>query len=92
MAQHKIQSSEGNLVLELERVPKLLKMLTSEWTKEAFIVSFKLETDPDLVVSKAQQAIQNYGVDLVVANQLQTRRDVLYLVDAINKAAFTLHR
>ncbi len=92
MVEHKIQSSEGNLVLELEKVPKLLKFLTSEWAKEAFIVSFKLETDPDLVVPKARQAIENYGVDLVVANQLQTRRDFVYLVDAINEDAFTLHR
>ena len=79
-------------MLELERVPKLLKNLTSEWAVEAFIVSFKLETDPDLVVPKAKQAIASYGVDLVVANQLQTRRDVVYLVDKVQESAFTLRR
>lgn len=33
-----------------------------------------------LVISKAMKAIRSYGVHLVVANQLQTRRDVVYLV------------
>jgi len=43
-------------------------------------VSFKLETDEKMVIPKARGAIQNYGVNLVVANQLETRRDVVYLV------------
>ena len=58
----------------------MLKELRTSWAPESFIVSFKLETDPDLVLPKARIAIQRYGVDLVVANQLQTRRDVVYLV------------
>ena len=34
----------------------------------------------NLVVSKARAAIEKYGVHLVVANQLQTRKNVVYLV------------
>ena len=58
----------------------MLGKLTKEWAPHAFHVSFKLETDMDLVVSKARAAIEKYGVHLVVANQLQTRKNVVYLV------------
>ena len=84
MAEHKIQShgGRGGLTLELSNVPKSLGRLVNDWAPASFVVSFKLETDADLVVSKAQKAIETYGVHLVVANQLQTRRDVVYLVSA----------
>ncbi len=71
MVVHKIQSSAGGLTLQLDDVPKVLKRLVSEWIPSAFVVSFKLETDPALVVPKAHRAIEKYGVHLVVANQLQ---------------------
>ena len=58
----------------------MLGTLTKEWAPHAFHVSFKLETDMNLVVSKAKTAIEKYGVHLVVANQLQTRKNVVYLV------------
>lgn len=82
MAEHKIQShgGKGGLVLELSNVPKTLGKLVADWAPRSFIVSFKLETDKKLVISKAQRAIENYGVHLVVANQLQTRREVVFLV------------
>ena len=49
--QHKIQSSSGNLMLQLKQVPKLLRDLRMEWAKDSFVVSFKLETDPVLFYS-----------------------------------------
>lgn len=70
LAQHKIQSSTG-LTLELFQVPKTLHLLTSNWAPNAFVVSFKLETDEKILISKAQAAIANYQVNLVVANMLQ---------------------
>ena len=70
MAEHKIQSSTG-LNLNLSQVPKMLGTLTAQWAPNSYIVSFKLETDESMVIKKARAAIQNYGVDLVVANQLQ---------------------
>jgi len=79
MTTHKIQSSSG-LQLDLKQVPKRLGVLTREWAPQAFVVSFKLETDAALVETKARAAIDKYGVALVVANQLQTRRDIVYLV------------
>jgi phosphopantothenate-cysteine ligase len=71
MALHKIQSSTEGLSLQLANVPKTLRTLVSEWCPAAFVVSFKLETDPELVIPKARRAIEKYGVHLVVANQLQ---------------------
>ena len=70
MCEHKIQSSSG-LHLDLKQVPKMLLELTKKWAKNGFTVSFKLETDQELVVLKSKAAIAKYGVSLVVANQLQ---------------------
>lgn len=44
------------------------------WCPEAFIVSFKLETDPDLLISKAEGALRRYGHHCVIANVLSERR------------------
>lgn len=41
-AEHKIQSVKGNLVLEMDQVPKVLRPLVQEWLPEAYIVSFKV--------------------------------------------------
>jgi phosphopantothenate-cysteine ligase len=79
MSDHKIQSSSG-LVLELSQVPKVLRKLTSVWAPSAFVVSFKLETDPSILLRKATGAIEKYGVDMVIANVLNTRRDAVRLV------------
>jgi phosphopantothenate-cysteine ligase len=79
MAEHKIQSTD-TLKLELFQVPKMLGKMKAECSPEAFMVSFKLETDHNLVIPKARKAISNYGVDLVVANELHSRRDKVFLV------------
>lgn len=73
MAEHKIQSGNGKLTLVMDPVPKMLGRLVHEWAPLSFVVSFKLETDASMVLTKARQAIQKYGVHLVVANQLQVR-------------------
>lgn len=81
MSAHKIQSDSG-LTLQLDQVPKMLGKLTSEWSPHAFVVSFKLETDESILQRKAEGAIKKYHVNLVVANILQTRKDLCYLVYA----------
>jgi hypothetical protein len=48
---------------------------------QAYVVSFKLETDPALVIPKARLALATYGHQLVVANLLQTRATTVTLVD-----------
>jgi len=86
METHKIQSREDSagakgsgagrqLVINLDPVPKFLSTLVQSWApKGSMIVSFKLETDPDLLVSKAEQALNRYGHDLVIGNLLTTRK------------------
>ena len=77
---HKIQSAAGPLELKLSLVPKALKPLTQRWCPRAFIVSFKLETDPSLVLHKARGALAKYSHSLVIANLLETRRREVWFV------------
>lgn len=79
MVEHKIQSSETSthgkkLVIDLDPVPKFLKTLVEGWAPEGMIVSFKLETDPSILVSKAQAALRRYSHHLVIGNLLSTRK------------------
>jgi phosphopantothenate-cysteine ligase len=67
--------TEGkSLIIDLEPVPKFLKQLVDGWAPEAMIVSFKLETDPSLIVTKARKALENYAHHLVIGNLLTTRK------------------
>ncbi|KIV89320.1 hypothetical protein PV10_08897 [Exophiala mesophila] len=86
MEEHKIQSREDNtggvgsgnsrqLVINLDPVPKFLNNLVQSWAPTgSMVVSFKLETDPNLLVAKAEQALQRYQHDLVIGNLLTTRK------------------
>lgn len=69
---HKIHSRAGDLQLTLRGVPKLLPLLRRSCPR-ATIVSFKLETDLTILRRKATRAINDDGVDMVVANELTTR-------------------
>lgn len=83
MLEHKIQSAEGNLQLHLQGVPKALGVLRHQWAPESFVVSFKLETDEDILISKAKGAVQNYGVHAVVANLLHNRKERVLILNAM---------
>ncbi|CAL1699666.1 unnamed protein product [Somion occarium] len=74
MSEHKIQSGKGSLHIEMDQVPKILKPLVDEWTREGFIVSFKLETDPALLIPKARTALETYGHQVVIGNDLHRRK------------------
>ncbi|KKY19746.1 putative phosphopantothenate-cysteine ligase [Phaeomoniella chlamydospora] len=82
MEEHKIQSSDitgsgkgKQLRIDLDPVPKFLSPLVNNWAPSgSLIVSFKLETDPNLLVSKAEQALEKYGHNLVIGNLLTTRK------------------
>jgi phosphopantothenate-cysteine ligase len=67
--------TEGNsLVIDLDPVPKFLKQLVDVWAPDAIIVSFKLETDPSILVKKAEYALNKYAHHLVIGNLLTTRK------------------
>jgi len=88
LPEHKIQSGGGDgLTLQLRPVPKVLGAIKrgggeAAWAPRAFAVSFKLETNPAILLAKAAGAISKYGVDLVVANLLQTYKREVVLVSA----------
>jgi len=80
MAQHKIQSGEGALTLKMDQVPKFLKPMVTNWVPHGFIVSFKLETDPSLLVDKSRHALTRYGHQIVIGNLLETRKiEVIFI-------------
>jgi phosphopantothenate---cysteine ligase (ATP) len=62
------------LVVDLDPVPKFLKNLVDGWAPEGMIVSFKLETDPEILVHKAQYSLERYQHHLVIGNLLSTRK------------------
>lgn len=53
-----MQSSDvgAQLLLELEKTPKMLGRLRHEWAPSCFIVSFKLETDTNILVHKVRSS------------------------------------
>uniref|UniRef100_A0A2A4JKV2 DNA/pantothenate metabolism flavoprotein C-terminal domain-containing protein n=1 Tax=Heliothis virescens TaxID=7102 RepID=A0A2A4JKV2_HELVI len=77
---HKMQSACGAPIIQLHLVPKMLAPLVNLWVPEAYVVSFKLETDENLLIPKARAALDKYKHKMVVANLLQTRHHRVILV------------
>ncbi|KAG7291636.1 hypothetical protein NEMBOFW57_001655 [Staphylotrichum longicolle] len=57
-----------SLVIDLDPVPKFLKNLVEGWSPQGMIVSFKLETDPAILVHKARYSLDRYQHHLVIGN------------------------
>lgn len=75
--------TEGkSLIIDLEPVPKFLKALVDGWAPDAMIVSFKLETDPAILTTKALYALNKYSHHLVIGNLLSTRKWEVVFVSA----------
>ncbi|KAF4553204.1 Phosphopantothenate--cysteine ligase CAB2-like protein [Elsinoe fawcettii] len=66
--------SGKKLIINLDPVPKFLHQLVDDWSPRGMIISFKLETDPGILVTKAKWALRKYGHHLVVGNLLSTRK------------------
>jgi phosphopantothenate-cysteine ligase len=94
-ARNKGEGAEGNskmpaartegrsLIIDLEPVPKFLKQLVDGWAPEGMIVSFKLETDPSILVQKAKYSLDKYAHHLVIGNLLMTRKWEVVFVSAL---------
>ena len=52
----------------------MLVPLAQHWKGGSALVSFKLETDSNILVSKARKALNKYGHKLVIGNILDTRK------------------
>ncbi|OQR77254.1 phosphopantothenate--cysteine ligase-like [Tropilaelaps mercedesae] len=79
MAQHKI-ASNVQLTVTFHMVPKVLKPLVCLWVPDAFVVSFKLETDEKILLDKAMRALDNYKHSWVIANELHSRKEKVTFV------------
>ncbi|KAM9814270.1 phosphopantothenate--cysteine ligase [Neosynchiropus ocellatus] len=90
MPEHKIQSSNGPLQLSMKMVPKILSPLVKEWAPQAFVISFKLETDPTILLEKARRALDTYRHQAVVANVLDSRRGYVVVVTSDTQAELNL--
>nr|APD70905.1 phosphopantothenate-cysteine ligase [Crotalus atrox] len=90
MPEHKIQSSDGPLQIIMKMVPKMLSPLVKEWAPEAFVISFKLETDPLILVDKARQALAKYNHQVVIANALDSRRTSVIVVTKDSETPLSL--
>ena len=75
--------SKGAPSVQLKIVPKMLAPLVKYWVPDAFVVSFKLETDEAILLKKAKKALETYHHCVVVANLLHTRKERVILVDQI---------
>lgn len=95
MPEHKIQSrSLGNgLTIELKNSPKLLKEVR-KLSKGFIMVSFKLETDEEILDSKVEKSFNEYSSDFIVGNLLQSKDFEVYLYkkvdDLMRKEIFKL--
>ncbi|KAJ6799085.1 phosphopantothenate--cysteine ligase 1-like [Iris pallida] len=91
MAEHKIQSASGPLDMRLTETPKMLSVLRKEWAPFAFCISFKLETDPDILLQKANAAMNKYQMHIVVANLLATYKQEVIVVTKKGKDSIRKH-
>ena len=85
LAEHKIQSRDiDGLNLQLLPVPKKLGLIKNK-NANAFAISYKLETDPAILESKALSSLQNYQMDMVIANLLASFRSqcTIYSADSV---------
>ncbi|XP_070704805.1 phosphopantothenate--cysteine ligase [Pempheris klunzingeri] len=90
MPEHKIQSSNGPLQLRMNMVPKILSPLVKDWAPQAFVISFKLETDATILLDKARRALDTYRHQAVVANVLDSRRGYVMVVTPETQAELIL--
>ncbi|GKY98862.1 hypothetical protein MPSEU_000842200 [Mayamaea pseudoterrestris] len=82
-SEHKIHASDS-YTLHLTQVPKMIGTLRRTWAPEAFVTSFKLETDAQVLRNNSERAVTNYGCHLVVGNLLQSRHDKVYILQPHN--------
>ncbi|KAG6335127.1 hypothetical protein ID866_3967 [Astraeus odoratus] len=83
MSEHKIQSGKGSLLIEMDQVPKILKPMVADWA----VGGFTLETNPDLLIPKARQALERYGHQVVIGNDLYHRKYRVVLVSPVISAS-----
>ena len=70
----------------------MLVPLAQHWKGGSALVSFKLETDSNILVSKARKALNKYGHKLVIGNILDTRKkEVSFFTVFLDKEIQCIH-
>eukprot|EP01126_Amoeba_proteus_P038920 TRINITY_DN407_c0_g2_i1.p1 TRINITY_DN407_c0_g2~~TRINITY_DN407_c0_g2_i1.p1 ORF type:complete len:346 (+),score=52.37 TRINITY_DN407_c0_g2_i1:123-1160(+) len=90
-AEHKLQSHDGPIIVTLDLVPKLIPLMKWKWLPKAMIVTFKLETDEEVLDKKVNVHLRGYGVDMVIANILGQYNDRVWFCKP-NGEKFLLQR
>ncbi|ARF02690.1 SWPV1-087 [Shearwaterpox virus] len=80
MPEHKIDSTGEEITIKMKTVPKMLSHLVNDWAPNAFVVSFKLETDDSIVIKKARDALTKYKHHAVIANLMKDRRTNVVII------------
>lgn len=69
-----IHTDDSNcLHIKLSPVPKMIPQIRKEYAPDALCITFKLETDKNILLEKSKLAIEKYGVDMVIGNVLSSR-------------------
>ena len=84
LPEHKIQSCGEDLILTLKPVPKIIKDLTNIWACDAFVVTFKLETNEAVLIQKSHAALAAYSHQVVIANILNSRKRKVLVITKEN--------
>lgn len=85
------EGDAGGLVLTLRPVPKVLGLIRTSWAPDAYVVSFKLETDHAILRQKAERAVIRYGCHMVIGNLLATRHTQVWLLSPPLLAPMSMH-
>lgn len=80
---HKIQSGGAAPNIQLQLVPKLLAPLVSLWVPHAFVVSFKLETDENILITKARDALKKYKHKVCVGKDHITLFNTMWFLQLV---------
>ena len=76
--------ADDTLTITLYPVPKVIPTLRKAWCPNAFVISFKLETDSSILRQKATMAMKRNGVHLVIGNELKTRYEKVFILSNSN--------
>jgi phosphopantothenate-cysteine ligase len=92
LTEHKIPSGQDELIIRLKPVPKLLGLIKGKYASEAFVVSFKLETDEKILENKCLQSAEKYNQDIIIGNMLKTRTNQVRIFERMTKQWTIINR
>ena len=63
------------MMMILDQTPKVLRKIKENWAPDAFLVTFKLETDKNLLWKKMKAAYDTIHMDMIVGNILASAKN-----------------